>query len=192
MSVREGAKDLTAVFDEVQGMMAEYVPPFKAGGGQIRAKRDYHLVVPKPVVISANAYGGKPYSAAMASLILQKDFVGFYYMPVYMEPGVKKKLAPELVKLLKGKSCFHVKEFDGGCARVDPEGAGDRDGMFSGERVGVREAVDSLGKNQFKRFTTEGAEIGTQRAQRKIDKREKESTQQDKTRVGHPKMVWLG
>lgn len=103
------AAGLTAVFDELEGMMATHVPPFKATGEMVRDKRNYNLTVPVPVVLSANAYGGRPYPVAMASLVLQKGYVGFYYMPVYTEPGVKKKLAPELVELLEGKSCFHVK-----------------------------------------------------------------------------------
>jgi hypothetical protein len=103
------AADLTAVFYKLQGMLAVHVPPFKATDGMVRDKRNYNLTVPVPVVLSPKAYGGKPYPVAMASLVLQKGYVGFYCMPVYMEPGMKKKLAPELVKLLKGKSCFYVK-----------------------------------------------------------------------------------
>jgi hypothetical protein len=89
------------------------------------------LTVPKPVVVAPNAYGGKPYPVAMASLILQIGYVGFYFMPVYMEPGMKKKLAPELAGLLKGKSCFYVKA------------------MTPGLRDGIREALE-LGKDCFR------------------------------------------
>jgi hypothetical protein len=101
--------DLPVVFDEMNRMMARHAPPFKEGTGQIRDKRDYHLIVQQPVVLAPNAYGGKPYQVAMARRVLQKDFVGFYYMPAYMTPGIKKRMNPELAKLLKGKSCFRVK-----------------------------------------------------------------------------------
>jgi hypothetical protein len=124
----KGGADLGAIFDELQAMMAVYVPPFTVGGGQIRAKRDYHLIVPVPVMVAPNAYGGKPYPVAMASLILQKGYVGFYYMPVYMDPGVKKKLAPEFARLLKGKSCFHVKALTPGV----------REGITSALEIGVK------------------------------------------------------
>ena len=121
-------EDLTAVFDEIKRIMAKYAPPFKEGSGQIREKRDYHLIVKNPVVLAPNAYGGKPYPVAMASLVLQKDFVGFYYMPVYMTPAIKGRINPELVKLLKGKSCFHVK-------RLTPEL---RKGLGDALRLGVQ------------------------------------------------------
>ena len=40
-----------------------------------------------------------------ASIIQQKDSVGFYFTA----PDVKSKLSPELLKHLDGKSCFHFK-----------------------------------------------------------------------------------
>jgi hypothetical protein len=30
-------------------------------------------------------------------------------MPIYINPALKKKLAPSLLKLLKSKTCFHIK-----------------------------------------------------------------------------------
>ncbi|MFZ1599593.1 MAG: hypothetical protein WAW26_27395, partial [Anaerolineae bacterium] len=44
-----------------------------------------------------------------AGLIIQKGYVGFYYMPVYAQTELKDVFAPELLGLLKGKSCFHIK-----------------------------------------------------------------------------------
>lgn len=105
----KGGKGLEEVFEGLRRMMEEYVPPFKGCDGEIRAKRDFHLKVPKAVAIPG-AYGGTPVEVAVASVILQKGYVGFYYMPVYMQPEVRKKISPALMKLLKGKSCFYVKE----------------------------------------------------------------------------------
>ena len=47
-----------------------------------------------------------------AGLIVQKAHVGFYYMPVYAQPEIEALFAPELLALLKGKSCFHIKRLD--------------------------------------------------------------------------------
>jgi len=47
-----------------------------------------------------------------AGLIIQKDYVGFYFMPVYAATGLKPGFKPELRRLLKGKSCFHIKKLD--------------------------------------------------------------------------------
>jgi hypothetical protein len=33
-------------------------------------------------------------------------------MPVYMNPVVRRQLAPELLRCLKGKACFHIKKTD--------------------------------------------------------------------------------
>ena len=46
-----------------------------------------------------------------AGLIIQKGYVGFYFMPVYAETDLKAVFAPEACsKLLKGKSCFHIRK----------------------------------------------------------------------------------
>lgn len=72
-------------------------------------KRWYGLWSEKEAVIA----GRKFPAVHFASVIEQKDFVGFYYMPVYMIPELKKEIAPRFLKLQKGKSCFYVKEVDG-------------------------------------------------------------------------------
>jgi len=103
---------LENVFEQLHALLVPYVPPFKAGGGNnIDGKLDYHLMVPQTVVIQGS-YGNKPTEVAMASLILQKDFVGFYFMPIYLNPELKKSIPPTFLKLLKGKTCFHVKAID--------------------------------------------------------------------------------
>jgi hypothetical protein len=50
----------------------------------------------------------------MAAAILQKGYVRFYLMCLYMSGAAKKKLSPALLKLLKGKTCFHVKTLNDG------------------------------------------------------------------------------
>lgn len=57
-------------------------------------------------------FRGKKNYHRMASLVVQKGYVGFYFMPIYMNPALQDKLAPELMKLLKGKTCFHIKSLD--------------------------------------------------------------------------------
>ena len=43
-----------------------------------------------------------------ASLIIQKNYLGLYFFPIYTHPHEFKDLPPELKKCLKGKSCFHI------------------------------------------------------------------------------------
>ena len=56
--------------------------------------------------------GRKRKEVYFAGLIIQSSYVGFYYMPIYTDVSLKDVFKPELLKLLKGKSCFHVKKLD--------------------------------------------------------------------------------
>lgn len=102
---------LDAVYLELEKQLKKHAPPFKASGGGVRGKKSFQLTVPKPVAIPG-AYGRKPTELMMAAAVLQKDFVGFYLMPFYLEPQMRKKISPAVLKLLKGKTCFHVKKLD--------------------------------------------------------------------------------
>lgn len=98
----ETTSDLTAIFASLKTLLSAYAPP-------LTPKRDepgyYDLWSVKDLVIE----GRKRKEVFFAGLIIQKGYVGFYFMPVYAETELKAVFAPELLKLLKGKSCFHVK-----------------------------------------------------------------------------------
>ena len=102
---------LEDIYERLHQLLSRYSPPLKTSGGAVRSKKDLHLSIPKAVAIPG-VYGGKPTAISLASLILQKSYVGFYFMPIYIEPALKKKLAAPLNKLLQGKTCFHVKKLD--------------------------------------------------------------------------------
>src|SRR5512138_1851843 len=48
------------------------------------------------------------------SAVIQKNYVSFYLMPVYMFPDLLRDSSPELKKRMQGKSCFNFK-------RVEPD-----------------------------------------------------------------------
>jgi hypothetical protein len=97
--------DLKATFKTLRGLLARYQPPLVA---KVNNAHCYELWTQKDVEIA-----GRPRSEVFfASAVVRKSYVGFYYMPVYANPEMKKILAPELLALLKGKSCFHVKALD--------------------------------------------------------------------------------
>jgi hypothetical protein len=102
------AAALEAVFDRLQASLARYAPPLVVRSGGISGKRDYQLWSEKRVEID----GRKRDEVYFAGVIGQKGYVGFYFMPVYSDPEQKAMFAPELLSLLKGKSCFHIKRFD--------------------------------------------------------------------------------
>ena len=61
-----------------------------------------------------------PYSEKWKKVIffgatqIQKNYVSFYLMPVYMYPELLKDISPALKKRMQGKSCFNFK-------KVEPE-----------------------------------------------------------------------
>ena len=64
-----------------------------------------------------------------AGLIVQKAFVGLYFMPVYADADLSMAFGPESLATLKGKSCFHLK-------RLTPELAGQvRAALAAGYRL---------------------------------------------------------
>ena len=96
--------DLIAIFRRLKAVLKEYE-------GELRPKVDldskYDLWSFKDVVV-----GGRRKDVYFAGLIIQSRYVGFYYMPVYTDSDLKDLFRPELLKLLKGKSCFHIKALD--------------------------------------------------------------------------------
>jgi hypothetical protein len=97
--------DTKRIFQTLRGMLKDYQPPLVA---KMNDTRRFDLWSEKDIVIA----GRKRTEVYFAGAIIQKSYVGFYYMPVYTNPEMKKILAPELLALLKGKSCFHVKTLD--------------------------------------------------------------------------------
>jgi len=97
--------DLDLIFSTIRDQLKSYSPPFtpkQDGAGA------YDLWSIKDLVIE----GRKRKEVYFAGLILYKTYVGFYYMPVYAEPEIKAVCPVELLALLKGKSCFHIKKLD--------------------------------------------------------------------------------
>jgi len=97
--------DLKQIHTSLKELLQPYRPPLVA---RVEDDRRFDLVSVKDLVIE----GRKRKEVYFASIIIQKDYVGFYYMPVYSDPEMKTLFQPELLKLLKGKSCFHIKRLD--------------------------------------------------------------------------------
>jgi len=115
------ATSLETIYFEIEAILKRHAPPFLFQEVGVQNKKNAQITVPKPVVIPG-AYGGKPVSVQLAAVILQKGYVGLYLMCIYMNDEAKKKLSPNLMKLLQGKNCFRVKKLDDG-PRADIEAA---------------------------------------------------------------------
>jgi len=103
MFTEDDMDNLTQIFNSLRPLLQHYQPPFVP---RQDTERYYDLWSFKDLVIE----GRKRKEVFFAGLIIQKSYVGFYYMPVYAEPEVKQLFKPELLRLLKGKSCFHIRK----------------------------------------------------------------------------------
>lgn len=100
MAVKNPA--LLPLFDEAKALLEPFAQHF-------HVRRDepgyYDLWSEKDVLID----GRRKKGVFFAGLIVQKSYVGFYYMPVYAEAELRRFVGPTLLPLLKGKSCFYLK-----------------------------------------------------------------------------------
>lgn len=97
--------NLPEIYQQLKRILKKYEPPFVAKSDN---EWRYELWSVKDVVIAGRARK----EVWFASLIIQRDYVGFYYMPVYTNSQMKKVFKKELLSTLKGKSCFHIKKLD--------------------------------------------------------------------------------
>jgi len=74
-------------------------------GSQAKQKKPgLHLYGDKEVSL----FGKKPQLTYIAGVIRQKNYVSFYFSPIYSHPNSFKNISIDLKKLLKGKSCFNI------------------------------------------------------------------------------------
>ena len=98
-------KDLNNIFNRLKRLLKKYDKPLESKSD---LEGNYDLWSFKEVEIA----GRKRREVFFASIIIRSKYVGLYYMPVYTDPPVKEVLKPDLLELLKGKSCFHIKQLD--------------------------------------------------------------------------------
>ena len=72
------------------------------------------LVDDLPERYSLNGHYSQIYKKELffGATIIQKNYVSFYLMPVYMYPELLESVSPLLKKHLHGKSCFNFKRVD--------------------------------------------------------------------------------
>jgi len=101
----ETVKDRALIFRAIRPLMARYAPPLQP---RTDVEGRYELWSPGPVAVDA----GREKDVFFAGLIIQSSYVGFYFMPLAADEDRGSVFEPELLGLLKGKSCFHVKRLD--------------------------------------------------------------------------------
>lgn len=98
-------QQLLSVFNGLKAILKKYEPSLTP---KLDMESRYDLWSFKEVEIS----GRKKKEVSFAALIIQSNYVGFYFMPVYADTDMKEFFAPELLRLQKGKSCFHIRSLD--------------------------------------------------------------------------------
>ena len=98
-------KDLIRIYQRLKAILKKYEIPLVA---KFDLDSKYDLWSVKDLVIE----GRKRKEVYFAGLIIQSNYVGFYYFPAYTDRELKDIVRPELLKTLKGKSCFHIKQLD--------------------------------------------------------------------------------
>ena len=100
-----GQPELVPIFENLKLLIKRY----EKGSLQEQAGTagTYSIAASEPVEIL-----GKKRELYFAGTMVQKGYVGFYFFPIYTDPVIAKDLQSELLKCLKGKSCFHIKKND--------------------------------------------------------------------------------
>ena len=93
---------LVEIYDGLKKILKKYEGPFKP---KLDLDSRYDLWSFKDLEIA----GRKRKEVFFASIIIQSTYVGFYYMPIYTDVALKDFFKPELLNLLKGKSCFYIR-----------------------------------------------------------------------------------
>lgn len=98
--------DLIEIFQTIRAAMQ----PYETLGftTRLNTEKDYDLWSEKNVML----LGKQRNEIYFAGLKIATSSVTLHFMLIYSNPEVKELLHPDLLKLLKGKSCFHFKKLD--------------------------------------------------------------------------------
>ena len=101
----KGQPTLVPIFDAI----VQLLKPYKKGDMKLRGGKGGQVVLvnEKEVVID----GRKKPEIWFAGALVQKGYVGFYLTPAY-DKNLQPLIHPDLLRCLKGKTCFHIKKFD--------------------------------------------------------------------------------
>ena len=103
--------DLLPLFDQLKGLLSRFEPPLVA---LVNERARYELKFDKDYQTRSEKTGKvlKKHGLYFAGVIVQKHYVGLYFMPIYSHFDEFKNISPRLLKVLKGKSCFYVTSLD--------------------------------------------------------------------------------
>ena len=101
-----GQPQLVPIFEEIKKMLM----PYKKGNLEVRGGVGGEIAVVNATELIIDGKTRKEFWFAAA--LIQKGYVGFYFMPIYITNSMEGAIKTELMKCLKGKSCFHITKND--------------------------------------------------------------------------------
>ena len=93
--------DFEAAFAGLKKILAKFTARMNVARDTARA---YHLETKNA------AYKGRP--LMFAGAVVNKGYVSYHLVPIYMNPALQKRLSPELKKRMQGKACFNFSKPD--------------------------------------------------------------------------------
>ena len=93
------------IFENIKSVLQKQSPPMVVSKN---TKDCFELIGNKAV-----PYGSKKVMAPgmyFSSVVVRKDMISFHFFPIYMNREIFESLIPNMIKLLKGKSCFNFKK----------------------------------------------------------------------------------
>jgi hypothetical protein len=95
------------ILDKLKSLMFRFTPPLVAAK---QSDSGFELIGN-----IETEYGSKKQLVPgmyFASTAIRTSSVVFYFFPIYMNEKPFKEMAPNTIKLLKGKTCFHFKRIE--------------------------------------------------------------------------------
>lgn len=92
------------IFEKIKSALHKQSPPMVVSKNN---ENNFELIGNKPV-----PYGSKKTIVPgmyFSSVVARKDMVSFYFFPIYFHENDFKALIPTMIKTLKGKTCFNIK-----------------------------------------------------------------------------------
>ncbi len=99
--MKNDTKQFLSTFNSLKEILKKYEKHLKVTSNKINA---YNLYTWYDEKRKADIYFG--------GVVINKNYMSFYLMPVYVNPKLIKKLSPDLKKRMQGKSCFNFKSIE--------------------------------------------------------------------------------
>ncbi|HOY33027.1 MAG TPA: hypothetical protein PKW80_14200 [Bacteroidales bacterium] len=93
------------IYTRLKNMIQKYAPPLSV---KTETNDRYELYTKKNVELNGKKYD----EFFFGSIILKSQYIGFYFMPIYIYPELLIDVPETLKKLQTGKSCFHIKKYE--------------------------------------------------------------------------------